>query len=142
MVVALLALFIALSGTAVAGGIVPLAKRALVADNAKKLGGQSLTQLSAAAQQLASAPGPASTAAGLITVKTGPFSLNASSSNDFAVACDSGQKAVSGGFDAGTSAVIPLDTRPSADGASWRLYLLNPSTSSGASGTLYAVCLK
>ena len=38
LVIAVLALFVALSGTAVAAGIVPLAKRALVADNAKKLG--------------------------------------------------------------------------------------------------------
>ena len=40
MAVALAALFIALSGTAVAAGVPALAKRALVADNAKKLGGQ------------------------------------------------------------------------------------------------------
>ena len=46
LVVALLALFVSLSGTAVAAGVVPLAKRALtadkakVADNAKKLEGQ------------------------------------------------------------------------------------------------------
>jgi hypothetical protein len=36
---ALLALFVALGGTAVAANVVPLAKRALVADNAKKVGG-------------------------------------------------------------------------------------------------------
>ncbi len=40
MAVALAALFVALSGTAVAAGVPALAKRALVADNAKKLGGQ------------------------------------------------------------------------------------------------------
>ena len=45
MIVALLALFVALSGTAVAAGIVPLAKRALVADNAKKLNGATLKQV-------------------------------------------------------------------------------------------------
>jgi hypothetical protein len=41
LVVAMLALLVSLSGTAVAAGVVPLAKRALTADNAKKLGGQS-----------------------------------------------------------------------------------------------------
>ena len=40
MAVALAALFVALSGTAVAAGVPALAKRALVADNAKKLGGK------------------------------------------------------------------------------------------------------
>ena len=64
MVVALLALFVALGGTAVAAGIVPLAKRALVADNAKKLGGLSLGQIGASL--------PA-----LITVRTAPWSLAA-----------------------------------------------------------------
>ena len=47
-VVAMIALFVALGGTQVPlprGR--PLAKRALVADNAKKLGGQTLAQLSA-----------------------------------------------------------------------------------------------
>ena len=39
MIVALLALFVALGGTAVAAGVVPLARRALLADNAKKLNG-------------------------------------------------------------------------------------------------------
>ena len=42
MAVALAALFVALSGTAVAAGVPALAKRALVADNAKKLGRQDL----------------------------------------------------------------------------------------------------
>jgi hypothetical protein len=42
LVVAIIALFVALGGTAgaVVAAAVPLAKRALVADNAKKLGGQ------------------------------------------------------------------------------------------------------
>ena len=37
LVVAVIALFVSLSGTAVAAGVVPIAKRALVADNAKNL---------------------------------------------------------------------------------------------------------
>jgi Na+-transporting methylmalonyl-CoA/oxaloacetate decarboxylase gamma subunit len=51
LVVALLALFISLSGTAVAAGVVPLAKRALsadkakVADNARKLEGKTAAAL-------------------------------------------------------------------------------------------------
>ena len=59
-VVAMIALFVALGGTAgaVATQAVPLAKRALVADNAKKLGGQTLAQLSARAAQAAQAAAP------------------------------------------------------------------------------------
>ena len=86
MAVALAALFVGLSGTAVAAGVPALAKRALVADNAKKLGGQTSAQLlatantaakasaTAAATAAAQQPGPASTAVGLVTVKTAPFS--------------------------------------------------------------------
>ena len=61
LVIAVAALFVSLGGTAVAAGVVPLAKRALVADTAKKLGGQTPAQLTAAA---AKQPGPASSAAG------------------------------------------------------------------------------
>jgi hypothetical protein len=142
MVVALLALFVALSGTAVAAGIVPLAKRALVADNAKKVGGSSLAQLTAAAQQAASQPGPASTANSLITIKTAPWSLNGGAQNNFTTPCDAGQKAISGGFDNPSGDALGFDTRPTADGSGWQLYLVNLSSSAGASGTVYAVCLK
>jgi len=63
MIVALLALFVALSGTAVAAGIVPLAKRALVADNAKKLNGATLKQVIG---------GIATAAPALVSVQTQP----------------------------------------------------------------------
>ena len=76
-VVAMIALFVALGGTAgaVATQAVPLAKRALVAENAKKLGGQTVAQIAAqatakAVRQSPAAPGPASTAAGLVVIKT------------------------------------------------------------------------
>ncbi|MBA3243639.1 MAG: hypothetical protein H0T61_00480 [Actinobacteria bacterium] len=53
LVVALIALFVSLGGTAVAAGVVPLAKRALTADkakqadNAKRLGGRTAAQIAA-----------------------------------------------------------------------------------------------
>jgi hypothetical protein len=132
MMVALLALFVALSGTAVAAGIVPLAKRALVADNAKKLNGATLTQITG---------GIAAAAPALVSVKSQPWSLNPSAGNDFSVACGAGQKAISGGFDNPSGDALALDTRPSSDGVSWRVFLLNISSSAPASGTVYAVCL-
>ena len=61
MAVALAALFVFLSGTAVAAGIVPLAKRALTADKAKvaavaadanKLEGKSATEVAAIPGQI------------------------------------------------------------------------------------------
>ncbi len=128
MVVALLALLVALSGTAVAAGIVPLAKRALIADNAKKLNGLTLDQI-------------ASSIPALVSVKSQPWSLNASGTGDFSVACDSGQKAIAGGYDNPSGDALQLDSRPSADLTAWRIFLGNLSSSASASGAVYAVCL-
>jgi hypothetical protein len=139
MVVALLALFVALSGTAVAAGVVPLAKRSLSADNAKKLQGETKAQIAAAAAAL---PGPASSAAALISVKSAPWSLTAGQGADITVACDGGQKAVSGGFDNPNGAAIGFDTRPSGDGTSWKIYVQNLDSAAGASGNAFAVCAK
>jgi hypothetical protein len=146
LLIALLALFVSLSGTAVAAGVVPLAKRALsadkakVADGAKRLGAGSSAALVAKA---ARTPGPASSAAGLVTVKTGPWSLAANTGNDFAVACDSGQKAVGGGFEDPIGYAHSWDSRPSGDGASWRTVItVSSDAPSTQSGTVYAICLR
>jgi hypothetical protein len=141
-VVAMIALFVALGGTAgaVVSAAVPLAKRALVADNAKKLGGQSAAQIVSQASQ---APGPASSAAGLMSIKSAPWSLSPGTGNDFQVTCDSGQKAISGGYDDPGGWAHPWDTRPSADGGSWKVYIGLTSSAPGAqSGNVYAVCVK
>lgn len=132
MMVALLALFVALSGTAVAAGIVPLAKRALVADNAKKLNGSTLKDI---------VGGIATAAPALVSVQTQPWSLNAGGGNDFSVACASGAKAIAGGYENPTGDAVALDTRPSSDQTAWKIFLQNISSSAGASGTLYAICL-
>jgi hypothetical protein len=132
MMVALVALFVALSGTAVAAGIVPLAKRALVADNAKKLNGATLKQIIG---------GIATAAPALVSVQTQPWSLNADGGNDFSVACASGAKAIAGGYDNPNGDALALDTRPSSDQTAWKIFLQNASSSAGASGTLFAICL-
>jgi hypothetical protein len=142
MVVALMALFVALSGTAVAAGVVPLAKRALTADNAKKLGGKTGAQIVAAGAAL---PGPAASAAGLVSVQPGTFSLAAATSTNsptgtFTVTCPAGSKAVSGGF-SGQQDVASFDTAISADGATFSILLVNFDPAA-ASGNLYAVCVK
>ena len=161
MTVALLALFVALSGTAFAVGsaVVPLAKRALTADNAKtanlakeanvaanarKLGGQdAATLVQQAIAQSSKAPGPASTAAGLITVKTAPWSVGPSSHGDFVVSCDAGQKAVAGGWEDPGGWAHPWDTRPTPDGTGWRTLVSVTSQAPGVqTGTVYAICVK
>lgn len=142
LIVATVALFVALGGTAgaVVTAAVPLAKRALVADNAKKLDGQTSSQI---VSQAAQAPGPASTAAGLVTVKTGTWSLSPNGGSDFAIACDSGQKAVGGGWEDPGGWAHGWDDRPSPDATSWRIFVSLSSNAPGTqSGVLYAVCLK
>ena len=143
LVVAVIALFVALGGTAgaVVTAAVPLAKRALVADNAKKLNGFTANQIAAAgARAGAELPGPASTAAGTVSVKTSNTTIAANGQGEFTIACDSGQKVVGGGF-ASDGDVFNLDSHPSND-STWRLYLINGSTSAGAQVVLYATCIR
>ncbi len=129
-VLAAVALFVALSGTAVAAGIVAKAKFAL---NAGKLQGQT-------AAQVAAQPGPASTAASLVASRTSSFSIAADEVKLVTAACQSGEKATGGGFST-NGAVISVDSAPTSDGASWQVGLANIGNSS-ASGTAYAVCIK
>jgi hypothetical protein len=140
--VAMIALFVALGGTAgaVVTAAVPLAKHALIADNAKKLGGQTASQIVSAAAQT---PGPAVSAAGLITVKTGTWSLSPGTGNDFQATCDAGQKAVGGGWDDPNGWAHAWDDRPSSDDSGWKMYIsLTSSAPGGQSGSIYAVCVK
>ena len=141
-VVAMLALFVALGGTAgaVVSGAVPLAKRALVSDNAKKLGGQSP---SAHVQRASQAPGPASSAAGIVSIKTGTWSLNPGVEGTFTVTCDAGQKAISGGWSDPGDWSSSYQSLPTSDGAGWTRNIYSSDWASGTqSGTLYAICIK
>jgi hypothetical protein len=132
MVVALLALFVALGGTAVAAGVVPIAKRALVADNAKKLNGLTAGQIAAGIQNR-------------IIVKTGLWSVNANSDASVGVRCDPGSRSLSGGYvnttGAPTPAVVIAQSFPTSQPPGWAFDLFNLSNSLGASGILYVVCL-
>jgi hypothetical protein len=136
LVVALIALFVSLSGTAVAAS--PIVKRALFADNAAKLNGKTPAQV---VQQAAQLPGPASSAAGLVTIKTASFSLAAKAGTEVIVTCDGGQRALGGGFDS-DGPVFNFDTRPMSNGAAWAMYLANPDEANAHSGTAYAICLR
>jgi hypothetical protein len=146
-VVAMIALFVALGGTAgaVATQAVPLAKRALVADNAKKLGGQTSGQVAAQAARAALAlspagPRPASSAAGLVAIKTGTGTIGPDGIQQFSVTCDAGQKVLGGGFST-NELVLGFDSWPSSD-TTWSFFLGNLSPSAPANVTLYATCLR
>ena len=130
MVVACIALLVASTGTAVAAS--PVVKRALYANNSGKLQGKT-------AADVAGLPGPASTAMGLLSVKTQAASIGADNGQEFTIGCDAGKKVVSGGFSS-TGAVISFDSRPTSD-TTWGMYLANLSSSQGANVSLYAVCL-
>jgi hypothetical protein len=146
-VVAMIALFVALGGTAgaVVTATVPLAKRALVADNAKKLGGQTSTQIAAqasrAAQTAAQAPGPASTAAGIVSTTSqsiGTFAPNQEAA--VSVVCAGGKKVIGGGFSS-DGAVFSFDSHPAND-TTWRMYLVNgDETQPAPNVTVYAICI-
>jgi len=142
LVVAMAALLFALGGTAgaVVTQAVPLAKRALMADNAKKLGGQTSTQIASTA---AAQPGPASTAAGLVSIKTGTWSIGPNAQADVVVTCDAGQKAVGGGWDDPGGWAHAWDDRPTPDGSGWRVFVTTSENAPGTqTGGLYAVCLR
>jgi hypothetical protein len=139
-VLALVALMVSLSGTAVAAGVVPLAKRALLADDARKVGGRSAEAIADAA---ARTPGPASSAAGLVTVKATTWSVSPDSDNDVVVMCDTGQKVVGGGYDDPNGWAHAWDSRPTGDGAGWRIAIsVGKPAPSPQTGTAYAICLR
>jgi hypothetical protein len=142
-VVAMIALFVALGGTAgaVATQAVPLAKRALTADNAKKLGGQTSAQIISQASKAAQAPGPASTASGLVTTVTqsvGTFAPGMEAA--VSVVCGAGKKVLGGGFSS-DGAVFSFDSHPAND-TTWRMYLVNGDEAQPAANvTVYAICI-
>ena len=148
LVVAMIALFVALGGTAgaVVTAAVPLAKRALVADNAKKVGGQTAPQIAARGAKAAVALSPpgareASTAAGLVSTKTQSAQLGAGAAQAFQIVCDAGQKVLSGGFAADNAVIIAVANGPVSD-TTWGIGLLNLDESAPANVNLYAICIK
>ncbi len=123
----------------------PLAKRALVADNAKKLGGQTLGQLSAkaaqAAQAAAAAPGPASTAAGLVVTKSQAVGQMppGTAIRPFSAACDAGSRVIGGGMSS-DGAVVTFDSYPKSD-TEWEVVAGNFGSGT-ANVSIYAICLR
>jgi hypothetical protein len=134
-VIAVLALFVALAGTAnaVVDAAVPLARRALVAENAKKLNGQT-------ARQVANILGPASTAAGVVTTRTKAVLISPGPGNFFTIDCNPNEKVVGGGY-ASNAAVLNLFLSYPVTERSWRMGFVNVDDKV-ATTTLYAICIR
>jgi hypothetical protein len=161
-VLALIALFVALGGGAVAAGIVPLARHAITAGtatNALKLGGKTPAQIKTSLRGVrgpqgvrgpAGAAGPAGPAgpagasgAAAVSVHTTAYTLNAGANQTVVANCGAGQKAIGGGYDSDSaSAVINLDLKPTPADDGWSILLVNQDKNSAPhSGTVYVVCL-
>jgi hypothetical protein len=156
MVVATTALFVALTGGAIAAqqAIPPLAKnathakladhakvadRATTAANALKLGGKTADQIVASVP----APPPVSSVASLASSVPVNFSLNPSVEQNVTATCPAGSKAMGGGFSNPTNAlVLSAGSFPTADGGGWTEDLINASSSTAGSGQVFATCLK
>ena len=150
LVVASIALIVSLSGTAVAAGIVANARHANRADVAiralgsDKLQGKTASQIAAAgAAAGAQLPGPASSAAGLVSLKTqsgGQIAPN--QLGTLVISCDGGAKALSAGYSSDAPGdLIAFEQSPSSD-TTWTLRIINLDDKAAHSVTLYAVCLK
>ena len=134
-VVALLALFVALAGTAnaVVDAAVPLARRALLAENAKKLNGQT-------ARKVANTPGPASTAAGVVTTRSKSVVITPGTAEFFTIDCEPNEKVVGAGY-ASDAAVLNLFLSQPSTATTWRLGFVS-ATNRTATTTLYAICIR
>jgi len=158
LVLATIALLVSLTGTAVAAGVVPLATRALSADNAKKLQGKTqaqLIELASASSRLADdaahlqgksvdevvAMSQTKSVSGFFTIKQANFSMGANSVHDYTLSCDAGQKAISGGSEYSQAPAYVVESRPSADLSAWKIQLDDPSKADGAFGNIFVVCV-
>jgi hypothetical protein len=156
MVVAMIALFAALTGGAIAAqqAIPPLAKnathaknadhakladRATSAANALKVGGKTAAQIVASVP----APPPVSSVASLASSVPVNYSLNVQAEQNVTATCPAGSKAMGGGFTNPTAAlVLSAGSAPTADGAGWTEDLINLSSTTAASGQVFVTCLK
>jgi hypothetical protein len=134
MVVALIALFVSLSGTAMAAK--PVA-RALFANNAGKLQGKTLAQVVA---QSAAVPSPAQSARGLVSVASREFFAAAGESTTESVSCTSGRAISAYVTTTGGGKAVPSNITSTAE-ATWSIEISNLRTDGPARGTVSVVCL-
>ena len=147
LVVACAALTVALSSTAIAAGIVANARHANKADlatralDADRLAGKTAVQIAVAgARAGAQLPGPASTAAELVTLKTQTGAQIApQQTTTLTISCDSGARVMGAGFTA-DGPVLQLGSHPTSE-TTWAFQFENADDTAARSVSLYATCL-
>jgi hypothetical protein len=130
LVISLIALFVSLAGTAVAQ--TPVVQRALFAENASKLKGKTL-------RQVTRTPGPASTADALVFARTSTRILQRGQETDVSASCGPGATAISGGFFT-EGGIAARDSRPSTENT-WTFLAVNLGEAA-AEVTVQAICLR
>ena len=136
MVVALIALFVSLSGTAMAAK--PVA-RARFANNAGKLQGSTRAQVISAAAA-AVKPAPVTSVRGLVSVANVElFALPGSGTTETAT-CASGRAISAYWTTVGDSESVPINITPTSE-SSWRFIVKNLRADGPARGTISLVCL-
>ena len=149
-VVAVVALFVRVGGTAgaITAAAVPLAKRALVADNAKKLEGKTSAQLLATAAEQADVRRPSSPArrarrlaSSRSRLRHGTLAPNQGGGvHGHLRRRPEGNRRRLGGPE---RLWPPVGHRPTPDGGRWKTYVNVSSQAPGQqTGPLYAICLK
>jgi hypothetical protein len=136
MVVALIALFVSLSGTAMAAK--PVA-RALFANNAGKLQGSTRAQVIAAAGA-ALRQQPVTSVRGLVSTASREYFALPGGGTTETVTCTSGRAISVYWTTTGEGAAVASNITPVSD-SSWQVVMSNLRTDGPARGTLNLVCL-
>jgi hypothetical protein len=160
LVIAVIALFVALSGTGLASTIVKEALHAKKADRAKlatnslKLNNQTVAQVAAipgpatslgglTAEQIEAAPGPANAISGLLTVRSvGWSNPSDKQGTDWFAKCQPGEKAIAGGWDEIQGNARFTYNRPTPDDTAWWVHTFTAENTAPASGSIWVVCSK
>ena len=137
MVVASIALFVALTSTAVAQG--PVVRRALFANNAGKLQGSTRAQV--IAQAVRAVPAPQVTSVrGLVSVVNREFFALPGSGTTEPVSCSSGRAISAYWTTVGDGEGVPVSITPTSE-TTWRFHIKNLRADGPARGTISLVCL-
>jgi hypothetical protein len=136
MIVALIALFVSLSGTAIAAK--PVA-RALFANNAGKLQGSTRAQVIAAAGAALRQP-PVTSVRGLVSVVDREFFALPGSGTTETVSCTSGRAISAYWTTVADGEGVPINIAPASE-SSWRFVIKNLRADGPARGTISLVCV-
>jgi hypothetical protein len=136
MVVALIALFVALTSTAVAQ---PVVRRALFANNAGKLQGSTRAQVVAQAVR-AVPPAQVTSVRGLVSVVNREFFAVPGSGTTESVSCTTGRAISAYWTTVADGEGVPVSITPTNE-STWRFIVKNLRADGPARGTLSLVCL-